>query len=66
MIQGKLIKTKSWQITYLNLFLDRNKIGILQEVVLLGLTIDVKLNFKPNIKYICHKIKNKNYTCYNT
>ena len=42
-----------------NLFLDVNKIEKSQDVVLLEITIDNKLNFKTHIKNICRKAKYK-------
>ena len=42
-----------------NLFLDGNKIEKFQEVVLLGITIDDKLNFKTHVENICRKVKYK-------
>ena len=42
-----------------NLFPDKNKIEKSQEVVLLGIIIDDKLNFKIHIENICRKAKYK-------
>ena len=48
-----------------SLFLDENKIEKSQEVVLLGITIDDKLNFKTHIENICRKAKYKLHTLQN-